>query len=155
MLIARYQARRGETYELHIDAQQLSGTRCLTPKEPTTMGEASLGPEAKTAKSTIIINTPTNKLLAGYMAHGFQTKGTLLGQKLDFARAGMPEIGKIWPVLETRTPMNHNERDKEVTSLIMMNFNGGVLILGIVNRTHHARWIHMYGRSKLVFEFDC
>ncbi|KAL8236755.1 hypothetical protein R6Q59_017836 [Mikania micrantha] len=113
--------------------------RPLPPPLPATMTVTA----ATMMKTKIVINTPTNNFLTGYMAHEFQTNGTLLGQKLDFAQAGTPEIGKIRPVLEMRTPMNRNERDKEVTSLIMMKSNSGVHIPSIMNRTHHARWIHM------------
>ncbi|CAH1441300.1 unnamed protein product [Lactuca virosa] len=76
----------------------------------------------------------SNRLLAGYMAHEFLTKGTLLGQKFD---GGAAARGK--------TEANGNETYKEITSLLMMKTDGGggARIPGIVNPTQLARWIQM------------
>ncbi|KAL8204584.1 hypothetical protein R6Q57_010207 [Mikania cordata] len=120
-------------------------TKSLHPaKRPPPLTATATVTAATTVKAPIgIDSTPPNKLLAGYMAHEFQTKGTLLGQKFDTARAGTPEIGKLQPVTETKTPVNVNERYKEITSLIMMKSDGGVHIPGIVNPTQLARLIQM------------
>ncbi|KAL4561199.1 hypothetical protein LXL04_033362 [Taraxacum kok-saghyz] len=82
----------------------------------------------------------SNKLLAGYMAYEFLTKGTLLGQKFDGARADTAARGKSRTESETA---NGNESYKEITSLLMMNNDGGARIPGIVNPTQLARWVQM------------
>lgn len=78
--------------------------------------------------------TSSNKLLAGYMAYEFLTKGTMLGKKIDGAKVDVERT-------------SGNERYKEITNLLMMkNENGGVesvRIPGIVNPTQLARWIQM------------
>lgn len=83
--------------------------------------------------------TSSNKLLAGYMAYEFLTKGTLLGQKFDGARTDTAARGKS----RTETEANGNETYKEITSLLMMKSDGGARIPGIVNPTQLARWIKM------------
>ncbi|KAI3738904.1 hypothetical protein L2E82_29164 [Cichorium intybus] len=107
-------------------------------------------PQASVATSTTVTTskgskamdanaTSSNKLLAGYMAYEFLTKGTLLGQKFDGARADTAARGKR----QTETEANGNETYKEITSLLMMKNDGGARIPGIVNPTQLARWIQM------------
>ncbi|KAI3743077.1 hypothetical protein L1987_60780 [Smallanthus sonchifolius] len=74
--------------------------------------------------------TSSNKLLAGYMAYEFLTKGTLLWRKFDAARSETAARGKLRTVAEARTPVNGDERYKEVTSLLMMKTDGGGCIPG-------------------------
>ena len=87
----------------------------------------------------------SNRLLAGYMAHEFLTRGTLFGQKFDPARAeAVPIIGSV---AEPRKPgkqetesKKENQSYDEVATILK---NGGAHIPGIVNPTQLARWIQM------------
>lgn len=83
--------------------------------------------------------TSSNKLLAGYMAYEFLTKGTLLGQKFEnqnLKQSGMEAETEKW--------RKGKESYKEITSLMMMKSDGGgIHIPGIVNPTQLGRWIQM------------
>lgn len=88
----------------------------------------------------------SNRLLAGYMAHEFLTKGTLFGQKFDPARAeavpllgGSVESKKGKPEAEPTLKMD-NKSYAEVASILKTD---GVHIPGIFNPTQLARWIQM------------
>ncbi|KAI8566517.1 hypothetical protein RHMOL_Rhmol02G0046700 [Rhododendron molle] len=99
---------------------------------------------------------PSNRLLAGYMAHEFLTKGTLLGQKWDPARAealpvsnGSGEPKRAKPAEEAE-PSRKGKREKhddcdderyaEVARLLKED---GAHVAGIVNPTQLTRWIQM------------
>ncbi|XP_076893455.1 uncharacterized protein LOC143545440 [Bidens hawaiensis] len=74
----------------------------------------------------------SSKLLAGYMAHEFRTRGTVLGRRFDGEKVG--------PVTESSY--------KEVTNLMMLASNsndgaGACVLPGVVNPTQLARWIQM------------
>lgn len=88
----------------------------------------------------------SNRLLAGYMAHEFLTKGTLFGQKFDPARA---EAVPVSAAEHKRKPVHTgiidsgikpNRSYAEVAQLLKGN---GAHIPGIVNPTQLARWIQM------------
>ena len=96
----------------------------------------------------------SNRLLAGYMAHEFLTKGTLLGQKWDPARAeavplsssGAAEGKRAKPRQRAeaaepsaRPPKKHQSYG-ELAALLKAE---GAHIPGIVNPTQLARWIQM------------
>ncbi|KAJ0612511.1 hypothetical protein HanHA300_Chr01g0028361 [Helianthus annuus] len=98
----------------------------LPPASPRVAVAASTTVKSKGMEMT----SSSNKLLAGYMAHEFRTKGTVLGHKLEGDRA---EKGAVV----------ENERYKEITSLLMMRNDGGVHIPGVVNPAQLARWIQM------------
>ncbi|XP_058770768.1 uncharacterized protein LOC131644319 [Vicia villosa] len=80
----------------------------------------------------------SNKLLAGYLAHEFLTKGTLLGQKFD------PELTRasIYPGsrAEASDVRKEHESYGEVASIMKMD---GTHIKGIVNPTQLSQWIRM------------
>lgn len=106
------------------------------------------------------VAAPSNRLLAGYMAHEFLTKGTLLGQKWDPARAealpvsnGSGEPKRPKPAAEaepSRKGKQEQQREKhedcdderyaEVARLLKED---GAQVAGIVNPTQLARWIQM------------
>lgn len=91
----------------------------------------------------------SNRLLAGYMAYEFLTKGTLLGQKFDPARAeavpvNSPDSKKnkqIQP-MKAAEPSGKSKPQcyGEVANLLKSD---GVHIPGVVNPTQLARWIQM------------
>lgn len=86
----------------------------------------------------------SNKLLAGYMAHEFLTKGTLFGQRWDPARADAVALSKRTgkPKAEAESSRSAEQQQSyvEVASLLKSD---GVHIPGIVNPTQLARWIQM------------
>lgn len=96
----------------------------------------------------------SNRLLAGYMAYEFLTKGTLFGQKFDPARAdafpvgggagSSAELKRLKP--EPAEPSGKKKVAKEhgsyaeVASILK---TPGAHIPGIVNPTQLSRWIQM------------
>ncbi|KAL8486679.1 hypothetical protein ACS0TY_022919 [Phlomoides rotata] len=90
----------------------------------------------------------SNRLLAGYMAHEFLTKGTLFGQIFDPSRA------EAMPVSSAESKRSKQEKDAEpnrkskpkpqsyadVANLLKSD---GVHIPGVVNPTQLVRWIQM------------
>lgn len=103
---------------------------------------------------------PSNRLLAGYMAHEFLTKGTLLGQKWDPARAealpvsnGSGEPKRPKPAAEAEpSPKGKREQQREkhedcdderYAEVARLLKEDGAQVAGIVNPTQLARWIQM------------
>ena len=88
----------------------------------------------------------SNQLLAGYLAHEFLTRGTLLGQKLDPVGAEMiPIIGSSTEPRkpdkqETEQNLKEKQSYDEVASILK---NDGTHVPGIVNPTQLAKWIQM------------
>ncbi|XVE65793.1 hypothetical protein DITRI_Ditri08aG0028000 [Diplodiscus trichospermus] len=92
--------------------------------------------------------TCSNRLLAGYMAHEFLTKGTLFGQKFDPARAeAIPVAGSLTepkkPVKQKTKPNNLKKENRSYDEVANILKNEGTHIPGIVNPTQLARWILM------------
>ncbi|KAK8338566.1 hypothetical protein V6Z11_A09G263600 [Gossypium hirsutum] len=91
----------------------------------------------------------SNQLLAGYMAHEFLTRGTLLGQKFDPARSeAVPVIGSLAgprkPVVKLETePRNLKKESQSYADVARILKDDGTHILGIVNPTQLSRWIKM------------
>ncbi|KAL4588032.1 hypothetical protein LXL04_000910 [Taraxacum kok-saghyz] len=97
-----------------------------------------------------------NKLLAGYMAHEFLTKGTLFGQPWDPARAGsmlvsadlkkpvkQPTKGKIAePDLKPKPGEKRKLENYAEVSALLKGKNGAH-IPGIVNPTQLAQYLHL------------
>ncbi|CAJ2628112.1 unnamed protein product [Trifolium pratense] len=96
---------------------------------------------------------PSNKLLAGYLAHEFLTKGTLFGQIFDpttIDRVDSESDSIIGSAIESAAVQDAvltrpNERKEhesygEVASIVKTN---GTHIKGIVNPTQLSRWIGM------------
>lgn len=107
------------------------------------------------------VRPPTdNKLLAGYLAHEFLTKGTLFGQPWDPARADAVPVSAAAHSADLRKPMKQpsitqkgktsepkpGEKRKfesyaEVSALLKAK--NGAHIPGIVNPTQLARFLHL------------
>ncbi|KAL2323410.1 hypothetical protein Fmac_027789 [Flemingia macrophylla] len=78
---------------------------------------------------------PSNQLLAGYLAHEFLTKGTLLGQPWA------PPKGKSSEEAQPPQPTpEERERYAEVAGLLK---GGGTQLPGVVNPTQLARFLHL------------
>lgn len=91
----------------------------------------------------------SNRLLAGYMAYEFLTKGTLFGQKFDPGRAeampvvsAEPKRGRLGQPGKEGEPSGKPKPQSyaEVANLMKSD---GVHIPGVVNPTQLARWIQM------------
>ncbi|KAK9049531.1 hypothetical protein SSX86_031502 [Deinandra increscens subsp. villosa] len=116
--------KQNETESLHHPAKR--------PPPPPPPRATAVTPSAAVKTS---MTSSKQQLLAGYMAHEFRTKGTVLGHELEADRAVTTEM--------TAAPVNGNERYREITSLIMMKSDGGAHIPGVVNPAQLARWIQM------------
>lgn len=96
-----------------------------------------------------------NPLLAGYMAYEFLTKGTLLGQKFDPARAKAVPVNALAESKKRKSsvsspkevelsgngkPKKQSQNYVELASLLKSD---GSHIPGIVNPTQLAQWIQM------------
>ncbi|XP_059281278.1 uncharacterized protein LOC132034946 [Lycium ferocissimum] len=89
-----------------------------------------------------------NPVLAGYMAYEFLTKGTLLGQKFDPARAkAVPVNALAEPVKKRKTEPGRNGKVKQPSQsydeLASLLRSDGTHIPGIVNPSQLAQWIQM------------
>ncbi|KAJ0793349.1 hypothetical protein HanOQP8_Chr01g0028621 [Helianthus annuus] len=114
----------------HKENNRESPHRRVHPPLPPASPRAAVAASTTVKSKGMEMTSSSNKLLAGYMAHEFRTKGTVLGHKLEGDRA---EKGAVV----------ENERYKEITSLLMMRNDGGVHIPGVVNPAQLARWIQM------------
>ncbi|KAJ4759707.1 embryo sac development arrest 6 [Rhynchospora pubera] len=90
---------------------------------------------AKQLKPATKLVEPNNKLLAGYLAHEFLTKGTLLGKRLEPSRAdhGKADVDPV-----QAGPSKPVEFYKEVSYLLKAD---GVHIAGVVNPTQLGSWL--------------
>lgn len=109
---------------------------------------------AKSVSSKAVSGEPVcpNRLLAGYMAYEFLSKGTLFGQKYDPARAeAVALVGSAKPEVRPQQQQEPSVRQKkkehkqtksyaEVASILKTE---GAHIPGIVNPTQLAKWIQM------------
>lgn len=106
---------------------------------------------------------PSNRLLAGYLAHEFLTKGTLLGQKFDQGDQNRIETesdsvvdlikqrqSQLYSRADSRAEASDEESGRagvrkehetysEVARIVKTD---GTHIKGIVNPTQLSRWIH-------------
>uniref|UniRef100_A0A7C9D967 Embryo sac development arrest 6 n=1 Tax=Opuntia streptacantha TaxID=393608 RepID=A0A7C9D967_OPUST len=90
----------------------------------------------------------SNRILAGYMAYEFLTRGTLFGQRFDPARAEAVPLAAAEPKRKPcqtgpepkRPKVEPNRSYTEVAQLLM---GDGAHIPGIVNPTQLSRWIQM------------
>lgn len=126
-----------------------------TPSAPNTT------PSSSKPLSPRPIPVQSNRFLAGYMAHEFLTKGTILGQKFDPARAeAVPLLSSLvepkqWPKkpgqqidirghrkggLDAEQPgeLARGTSYAEVAAMLKME---GTHIPGVFNPTELAKWI--------------
>jgi hypothetical protein len=86
---------------------------------------------AHAAKLAKPVEPHNNKLLAGYLAHEFLTKGTLLGKRFE------PGKMNVDPAQQSGSSKPGNSY-KEVSCLLKAD---GVHIPGVVNPTQLGRWL--------------
>ncbi|CAK9175769.1 unnamed protein product [Ilex paraguariensis] len=112
---------------------------------------ANLQPSVSAATSSKAAEpVSSNQLLAGYMAHEFLTKGTLLGQKFDPARAGAMPVStadlkrnKPGQSLESDPSGKMKPEHQRYADVANLLKSEGTHIQGIVNPTQLTRWIQM------------
>lgn len=100
----------------------------------------------------------SNRLLAGYMAYEFLTRGTLFGQKFDPARteAVSLESKRLKPEVpeqqqqQQATVVKEHKSFAEVATILKTD---GAHIPGIVNPTQLTRWIQMWRVWSYVVKF--
>lgn len=101
-------------------------------------------PPSPSFPATAALPDSSNRLLAGYLAYEFLTKGTLFGQKYDPARARpalqpSAEPRKVKPEAEPR-PQKEHQGYAEVANILKTD---EAHIQGIVNPAQLASWIKM------------
>ncbi|KAF7818454.1 uncharacterized protein G2W53_023909 [Senna tora] len=121
----------------------ITTTKLLKPHKPRT----GLQPPRSSAKGSE--PSSSNQLLAGYLAHEFLTRGTLLGQPWDpdrsaegpTANPSEPEKkrAKLSEIREAEPPQKH-ERYVEVAELFRAD---GTHLPGMVNPTELARFLNL------------
>ncbi|RAL38593.1 hypothetical protein DM860_002571 [Cuscuta australis] len=100
---------------------------------------------SKKAESAAVYS---NRVLAGYMAYEFLTKGTMFGQMFDRARAeaalrnsgAADEVRRGNPAAEAEPNEVRSRTYDEVASLLKSD---EAHIPGVVNPTQLARWLQM------------
>ncbi|XP_010650118.1 uncharacterized protein LOC100242675 [Vitis vinifera] len=146
-----HQPRRILTSGASRKRKEVEGFYANKPCSPPAPAPAPASPTAATLKAAEPASS--NRLLAGYMAYEFLTKGTLFGQKLDPARAeAVPlpssaaegkrmKLSQIEEAAEpSARPAKQHQSYGELASLLKTD---GAHIPGIVNPTQLARWIQM------------
>ncbi|CAA2994912.1 uncharacterized protein LOC111376948 [Olea europaea var. sylvestris] len=95
----------------------------------------------------------SNRLLAGYMAYEFLTKGTLLGEKFDPARAEAVPVnsadskrnkpGQSHGLQSVEAEPSGKIKQQSYAEVASLLKGDGAHIPGIVNPTQLGRWIQM------------
>lgn len=113
-------------------------------KERDGIDASSLKASASAARA----EPATNWLLAGYLAHEFLTRGTLLGEKWDPDRAeavpppSEPKVNRR--KLQNASPADENlapNKPKAYADVANLLKDGGAHIPGIVNPTQLVQWL--------------
>ncbi|KAM1031958.1 hypothetical protein ACFX2I_035594 [Malus domestica] len=108
-----------------FDALQRTKTLKLSPP-----------PQAKPSEPA----QPPGQLLAGYLAHEFLTRGTLLGQPWDPSRAEPAPSGVSSSKIEAEPKFESLERYVEVADLLKTE---GAHLAGVVNPTQLAGFLQL------------
>jgi hypothetical protein len=122
-------------------------SKLLKPDKPI----SKLG-GSEPVQSTKTTTTPSNQLLAGYLAHEFLTKGTLMGKPWLPSSRGKEEEdddddvggeeGEATEAPPCRRPETKIDKERyvEVTALLK---SGGTHLPGVVNPTQLARFLDL------------
>lgn len=114
-------------------------SRRKLPRGNPRKGKHAEADKAASPKAVEPKPTDSNRILAGYLAHEFLTKGTLLGRKfeLDSSRAGLS--GSSSAVEPRQSARKEEDSYVEVASILKID---GAHIKGIVNPTQLSNWIN-------------
>lgn len=115
------------------------------PSTSTKLAKPSVHQAAKPMSPKVSEPASNNQLLAGYLAHEFLTKGTLMGQRWDPARAeavpvsaGLKRMKQ--PSQKAMPEVQVVDKNREVADLFQ---RGGTHLPGIVNPTQLARFLQL------------
>lgn len=149
--MSHHQPRRILTSGASRKRKEVEGLYVNNPSSPTAPAPGS--PTAAALKAAAE-PASSNRLLAGYMAYEFLTKGTLFGQRWDPARAeAMPlsssaaegKRKKPSQGAETAEPsLRPAKQQQSYGELATLLKTDGAHIPGIVNPTQLTRWIQMW-----------
>ncbi|KAL2230101.1 uncharacterized protein LOC105171759 [Sesamum indicum] len=133
-----------------------TSSKSLPPPTAVSRGVSGAYPATTSSRAAEQQQPPplsSNRLLAGYMAYEFLSKGTLFGQKFDPARAEAVPVNsadskrnrqsqsQVQPSAEAEPSMKSKPQSyAEVANLLKSD---GAHIPGVVNPTQLARWIQM------------
>ncbi|CAJ1976468.1 unnamed protein product [Sphenostylis stenocarpa] len=103
----------------------------------------NLSTKNKPAAPKAVEPSPSNRLLAGYLAHEFLTKGTLLGRRFELdsvqAEPKRSQLNSQAAEVKSSAVQEHGSYE-EVANLLKTK---GTYIKGIVNPTQLSNWINM------------
>ncbi|XP_057783528.1 uncharacterized protein LOC131001219 [Salvia miltiorrhiza] len=128
------------------EMESLHPSTLAKPLVPLTSVTRAVSGASQATKATEPQPMTSNRLLAGYMAYEFLTKGTLFGQKFDPGRA------EAMPVSMAEPKRNRYGKEAEPTGkpkpqsyaeVANIMKSDAVHIPGVVNPTQLARWIQM------------
>ncbi|KAE9619394.1 hypothetical protein Lalb_Chr02g0152661 [Lupinus albus] len=112
-------------------------------KLPNPVSKPIIRPTASSGTSSS--GVPSNHLLAGYLAHEYLTKGTLMGQ--PWAPSGEKLKGKEEDITEAAPPCRSSSEDEKVkeryAEVAGLLKGGGTHLPGVVNPTQLARFLHL------------
>lgn len=104
-----------------------------------------MAPAPASASARLKVEVKGNRLLAGYLAHEFLTKGTLMGQQWDPARAvAEPVVGK--PTMKRGAAAADRAKPAPMGSyadVAQLVKTEGAYVPGVVNPAQLARWLQM------------
>ncbi|KAK9281742.1 hypothetical protein L1049_004647 [Liquidambar formosana] len=127
-----------------VDIRQIPSVRHIPATRPSPAKITTATPHEASEPAE---SASSNQLIAGYLAHEFLTRGTLLGERWDQARAEGCLVSdsdgwlkKVKPRLSqlAEPVMEKRERYAEVANLLKTD---GAQLLGIVNPTQLAMWL--------------
>ncbi|KAF8014361.1 hypothetical protein BT93_H0255 [Corymbia citriodora subsp. variegata] len=154
------ETRKRKEREAFYGAAPSAVTKTTTPRpfpRPAPVPAPAPAPAQAAGKAKPAEEKADNRLLAGYMAHEFLTKGTLFGQRVDPARLeAVPVSGKPAEQKRPKPPgaepsggaaarkkkEGGEEEHASYADVAGILKSEGAHIPGIVNPTQLARWIH-------------
>ncbi|KAE8704749.1 putative peroxisomal membrane protein 2, pxmp2 [Hibiscus syriacus] len=137
-----YHPHRGLTTGISRKRKEIEPFCSLKPSIPV-QSSVHTGPNPQSSPNC------SNRLLAGYMAHEYLTRGTLLGQKFDPARSEAVPVsigslsGSIKSVTQETEPKNLKKETQSYDDVAIILKDDGTHIPGIVNPTQLSRWVKM------------
>ncbi|XP_028769589.1 uncharacterized protein LOC114727043 [Neltuma alba] len=106
------------------------------PAAPTATAYSANSGEAEEGKPIT-----SNRLLAGYMAHEFLTRGTLFGQK--FESGGAEAVPSATPSSSAWAQPSIRKEDSSHAKMASIVQSDGTHIPGVVNPSQLARWMQI------------
>ncbi|XP_073057140.1 uncharacterized protein [Primulina eburnea] len=112
-------------------------------QKPLLRQTAVSGSTTETTPSMAAAPLSCNRLLAGFMAYEFLSKGTVLGQKFDVARLEAMPFDANNKKVDSRSKPNGKLEPTIYAEVANLLKSDGAYLPGVVNPTQLARWIQM------------